>query len=62
VWAQTQAQAIINDLPIAAAPETAVGAGIYVGLTAAIVLVLFGLTIVVKRVPQAYAVSEDDDL
>ena len=29
---------------------------------AAITLVLFGLTIVVKRVPSAYAVPEDDDI
>ncbi len=45
-----------------AAPETAVGLGIYLGLIAATVLVLFGLTIVVKRVPSAYAVPEDDDI
>lgn len=61
-WAQAQAQAIVTDTPAGAAPETAVGLGIYLGLVAAAVLVLFGLTIVVKRVPRAYAISEDDDI
>ena len=31
-------------------------------MLAAIVLVGFGLTIVIKRVPSAYALSEDDDM
>jgi hypothetical protein len=61
-WAQAQARAIVNDVPADAAPETAIGPGIYLGLAAATVLVLFGLTIVVKRVPHAYAVSQDDDI
>jgi threonine/homoserine/homoserine lactone efflux protein len=61
-WAQAQASAIVNDVPAGAAPATAVGLGIYLGLLAATVLVLFGLTIVVKRVPKAYAVPEDDDI
>ena len=61
-WAQAQASAIVNDVPAGAAPATAVGLGIYLGLVAATVLVLFGLTIVVKRVPSAYAVPEDDDI
>ena len=61
-WAQAQANAIVNDVPAGTAPETAVGLGIYLGLIAAAVLVAFGLTIVVKRVPKAYAVSKDDDI
>jgi len=61
-WAQAQASAIVNDTPAGTAPETTMGLGIYLGLIAATVLVLFGLTIVVKRVPSAYAVSEDDDI
>ena len=61
-WAQAQAQAIVNDVPAGTAPATAVGLGIYLGIAAATVLVLFGLTIVVKRVPSAYAVPEDDDV
>ena len=62
VWAQSQARAIVEDVPVAAPPESFPGPGIYVGSAAALVLVLFGLTIVVKRVPRAYATSEDDDI
>ena len=61
-WAQSQARAIVEGVPAIAPPEAIAGPGIYLGLTAAVVLVLFGLTIVVKRVPRAYAVSEDDDV
>jgi hypothetical protein len=61
-WAQAQASAIVTGVPAGATPETAIGAGIYLGVAAAIVLVCFGLTIVVKRVPSAYAVPEDDDI
>jgi hypothetical protein len=61
-WAQAQARAIVENVPVGADPVTAVGPGIYLGLLAATVLVGFGLTIVVKRVPRAYAVPEDDDI
>jgi hypothetical protein len=61
-WAQAQARAIVENVPAGAPPATAVGPGIYLGLLAAAVLVLFGLTIVIKRVPRAYAVPEDDDI
>lgn len=61
-WAQAQANAIVNDVPAGTPPQTAVGVGIYLGLIAAAVLVAFGLTIVVKRVPKAYAIPEDDDI
>ena len=61
-WAQAQASAIVNNVPAGAAPETSIGPGMYLGLLAASILVLFGLTIVVKRVPSAYAISEDDDV
>ena len=61
-WAQAQASAIVNDVPAAAPPQTAVGPGIYLGAAAAMALVLFGLTIVIKRVPSAYAIPEDDDV
>jgi hypothetical protein len=47
---------------VGAAPVLTIGPGVYVGLVASIVLVGFGLTIVIKRVPSAYAVPEDDDL
>jgi hypothetical protein len=61
-WAQSQARAIVENVPVVTPPDAVVGPGIYLGLAAAMVLVLFGLTIVVKRVPRAYAVSEDDDI
>jgi hypothetical protein len=61
-WAQTQARAIVENVPVGTPPDTAVGVGIYLGAVAATVLVLFGLTIVIKRVPRAYATPEDDDI
>jgi hypothetical protein len=61
-WAHAQARAIVENVPAGATPDTAIGLGIYLGLLAAVILVGFGLTIVIKRVPRAYAVSEDDDI
>jgi hypothetical protein len=61
-WAQAQASAIVTGVPAGAAPDARVGPGIYLGALAATTLVFFGLTIVVKRVPSAYAVSQDDDV
>jgi hypothetical protein len=60
-WAQ--AVAIADGSSAANVPEThaLVGSGIYLGLAAAVVIVCFGLTIVVKRVSQAYEVRESDD-
>ena len=59
-WAQ--AVAIADGVSAAAVPEThaLVGSGIYVGLVAAIVLVCFGLTIVIRRA-HTYVVSDPDD-
>ena len=56
----SQAFAIVENTPLAAAPPAMPGSGIYVGLIAATVLVGFGLTIVVKRA-RTYAVPEPDD-
>jgi hypothetical protein len=61
-WAQAQARAIVENRPVGTVPSTTIGPGIYLGLLGAIVLIGFGLTIVVKRVPSAYAVPEDDDI
>jgi hypothetical protein len=60
-WAQ--ALAIADGSSAASVPEThaLVGSGICLGLAAAVVIVCFGLTIVVKRVSQAYEVRESDD-
>jgi hypothetical protein len=61
-WARAQAQAIVENTPMQQPPPTVVGLGLYLGITASIVLVLFGLTIVIKKAPRMYAVSEDDDV
>ena len=37
------------------------GRGARLGLAASTLIVLFGLTVVVKRAPQIYAEAEDDD-
>jgi hypothetical protein len=58
----SEAFAIVEDRPLSdAAPLADVGTGIYLGLAASCVLVLFGLTIVVKRVAQPYVVATADD-
>jgi hypothetical protein len=58
---RSQALAIVQDTSMGAAPATLVGIGIYLGLGAALVLVCFGLTIIVKRVSQPYVAPELDD-
>ena len=57
----SQAFAIVEDTPMSAAPDAAVGIGIYLGLVASAVLVAFGLTIVVKRASTVYVVTSADD-
>ena len=57
----SQAVAIVENTPMRAAPAALVGSGIYLGLAASSVLVVFGLTIVVKRAAQPYVVAEADD-
>jgi hypothetical protein len=57
----SQAFAIVENTPLSAPPSALVGSGIYLGLIASIVLVLFGLTIVFKRVPLPYVVADADD-
>jgi hypothetical protein len=61
VLTHSQAVAIVEGLPTAESVVAHAGAGIYVGLAASIVLVLFGLTIVVKRVQTAYVIPSPDD-
>jgi len=56
-----QAFAIVENTPMGAAPSALPGIGIYIGLVASAVLVLFGLTIVIKRASQPYAVANADD-
>ncbi len=57
----SQAFAIVENTPMSAAPDAAVGIGIYLGLIASAVLVAFGLTIVVKRASTVYVVTSADD-
>ena len=57
----SQAFAIVENSPMSGAPLAIVGSGIYLGLIASVVLVLFGLTIVIKRVRRPYALPEPDD-
>ena len=58
---RSQAIAIVENRPLGDPPETIAGTGIYVGLAAAVVIVGFGLTIVVKRAQLTYAVTDPDD-
>jgi hypothetical protein len=61
-WARSQAEAIVGNTTAHPPPPTVVGLGIYLGIASAVVLVIFGLTIVIRKVPRAYAKPEDDDL
>ena len=57
----SQAFSIVENRPMASTPAADAGFGIYVGLAASFILVLFGLTIVVKRAAQPYVVTSPDD-
>jgi hypothetical protein len=59
-WASAQATAIVEGREAVLPAATSAGPGLYLGLTAAVLLVLFGLTIVVKQVANPYAAPEDD--
>jgi hypothetical protein len=57
----SQALAIVENAPMGSAPTALAGSGIYLGLGAAVVLVSFGLTIVVRRAARPYVVDDPDD-
>ena len=57
----SQAFAIVENTPMATAPESSAGIGLYLGMAAATTLVAFGMTIVIKRAAQPYAVAQPDD-
>jgi predicted permease len=61
--AQTIAEAfaIVENRPLSAAPAAVAGIGIYLGLAASTVLVLFGMTIVIRRAAQPYVLTSPDD-
>ena len=62
IWLASQASSIVEGTAPVTQLEVVRGAGIFVGSTASVVLVLFGLTIVVKRVSKPYYVETDDDV
>lgn len=57
----SQAFAIVENTPVRDAPMALAGSGIYLGLASSAVLVLFGLTVVIKRASRPYAVGRADD-
>jgi prepilin signal peptidase PulO-like enzyme (type II secretory pathway) len=57
----SQAFAIVENHPLETVPNAHPGSGIYVGLGAAVVLVAFGLTIVIKRASHPYVIASPDD-
>jgi hypothetical protein len=59
-WASSQAAAIVSGQSAAAVAPTSIGAGLYLGIVASLVIVLFGLTIVLKQAARPYAPPEDD--
>jgi hypothetical protein len=59
---QSQAIAIVEDLPMEGAPIATVGVGIYLGLVASAAIVAFGLTIVLRQAVRPYVAPVDDDV
>ena len=62
IWAQTQALVIVQGGETTVTmvdPTMALGG--YLALAAVTAIVLFGMTIIIKRVPTAYVVGDDDD-
>ena len=60
-WAAAQARAIVEGVAVPPALDPVIAPGAYLGLAASTGITLFGLTVVVKRVPQIYPEAEDDD-
>ena len=61
-WAAAQARAIVDGVAASSTPEPTMATGAYLGLAAATIIALFGLTVVVQRAPQIYALADDDDV
>lgn len=59
-WATSQAVAIVDRTPLAVQPDPIMGIGMYVGLAASVLIVLFGLTIVVKQISTPYVEGDED--
>jgi hypothetical protein len=61
-WVDAQKPSVMYGLEAKPPAHTSTGAGIYLGAAASTILVLFGLTIIVRRVAQPYAAPTDDDV
>ena len=61
-WAASQAVGIVDGVPAPPPLVPSIASGVYLGIPAAVVIILFGLTIVLKRVATPYAQTEDDDV
>ncbi len=59
-WASAQAAAIVAGGQAPEVAQTSAAVGLYLGVAAASVIVLFGLTIVIKQSSSPYAAPEDD--
>jgi hypothetical protein len=59
---RSQALAIVEHTAVEAVPPAVAGSGIFLGLAAAVTIVGFGLTIVIKRASRVYADDPDDDV
>lgn len=60
-WVAAQARAIVEGGRAAPVLAPTMADGARLGLAASTLIVLFGLTVVVKRAPRIYAEAEDDD-
>ena len=61
-WVDAQKSSIVYGLDARPPAETKTGAGIYLGAAASFIIVLFGLTIVVRRASRPYLPPVDDDI
>jgi hypothetical protein len=61
-WAAEQASALVGGNTSQVSIEAAAAPGLYLGLGSAFLIVLFGLTIVVKRASNPYTEETDDDV
>ena len=61
-WATEQASALVGSNTSQVSIEAAAAPGLYLGLGSSFLIVLFGLTIVVKRASNPYTEETDDDV
>ena len=61
-WAAEQASALVDGNTSQASIEAVAAPGLYLGLGSSFLIVLFGLTIVVKRASNPYTKETDDDV